>query len=420
LDINVAVSPEAAFFVTSREILGMSIINGQSGIFIIWLFLLATATGYAGRAQSAGEDPIGFKGGYKALSRLCETNLDGAARAVANDYSRGYFVSLAIPAGTDTVTDISFLTATPPEMARQIGRALKGTNGQWMKRDRDRKLLIPIFFCQNTPPNDSFFSQILVGNNAGFSIPGSPDQWPEAAEGVWIHPICRLVAGRTPGAPLTGAPPNASTTSTPAPAATAPTPSGATFAVPDSTSPSGIYRTQTDFDGGMVTYPSTFPLEVKSLISWGSFDYVTYGTVSIRTSPTNKDYVEFPLGSIYGFRSGSIKYIYLKSAKQYLSVIYMGAPFYLFMSSDQQSNASNTGTTLYGILMYAKSLDGPIKEFTRKRIDEDFGSNPKMAADLQVLRKNLDQNSSVLSKGNFDNCKELAKQCLSKYAHEEN
>jgi hypothetical protein len=43
-----------------------------------------------------------------------------------------------------------------------------------------------------------------------------------------------------------------------------------------------------------------------------------------------------------------------------------------------------------------------------------------MAADLQVLRKNLDQNSSVLSKGDFDNCKELEKQCLSKYAHEEN
>src|ERR1700691_3131636 len=113
----------------------MSIINRQSGIFSVWLFLLATVTGYAGRAQSAGEDPIGFKGGYKALSRLCETNLDGAARLLAKDFSRGYFVSLAIPAGADTVTDISFLTATPPEMARQIGWALKGTNGQWMKRD---------------------------------------------------------------------------------------------------------------------------------------------------------------------------------------------------------------------------------------------------------------------------------------------
>jgi hypothetical protein len=418
----------------------MSIINGRSGIFSAWLFLLATATGYAGRAQSAGEDPIGFKGGYKALSRLCETNLSDAARLLANDYSRGYFVSLAIPARADTVTDISFLTATPPEMARQIAWALKGTNGQWMKRDRDRKLLIPIFFCQNTPPNDSLFSQILVANNAGFSMPGSPDQWPEAAEGVWIHPICPLVAGRTPRAPLTAALPTASANSTPVPAATAPTtvpqtagttasqtaissqpsPSGATFAVPDSTSPSGIYRTKADFDAGMVSYPSTFPLEEKSLISWGTFDYATYGTVRIQTSPTNKVYEEFPLGSIYGFRSGTIKYIYLKSAKQYFSVIYMGAPFYLFMYSDKQSNVSNASATLYGVFMYAKSLDGPIKEFTRKRIDEDFGSNPKMAADLQVLRKNLDQNSSALSKGEFEVCKELAKQCLSKYAHGEN
>jgi hypothetical protein len=397
----------------------MSIINGQSRIFSVWLFLLATASGYAGRAQSAGEDPIGFKGGYKALSRLCETNLDGAARLLANDYSRGYFIALDIPAGADTVTDIAFLTATPPEMARQIAWALKGTNGQWMKRDRDRKLLIPIFFCQNTPPNDSLFSQLLVTNNVGFNVPGSPDQWPEAAEGVWIHPICPLVAGHAPRAPLTSATP------APTPAGTAaasvyqaaPSPSGATVTVPDSTANSGIYRTQADFDAGMLTYASAFPLEVKGLIGWSSFDYVTYGTVRVRTSPTNKDYQEFPIGSIYGFRSGTVKYIYLKPGKKYLSVVYMGAPFYLFMSAEKQSGAGNNGNpTLYGVFMYARTLDGPLKEFTRKRIDEDFGSNPKLAADLQILRKNLDKQSMALSVRDFEACNELAKECLSKYA----
>jgi hypothetical protein len=404
----------------------MSIINGQSRIFSVWLFLLVIASGYAGRAQSAGEDPIGFKGGYKALSRLCETNLDGAARLLANDYSRGYFIALDIPAGADTVTDIAFLTATPSEMARQIIWALKGTNGQWLKRDRDRKLLIPIFFCQNTPPNDSLFSQLLVANNVGFNVPGSPDQWPEAAEGVWIHPICPLVAGRAPRAPLTSASPAptpASPVPTPAGAAAAsvyqaaPSPSGATVAVPDSTVNSGIYRTKADFDAGMLTYASTFPLEEKSLLGWASFDYVTYGTVRVRTSPTNKDYQEFPVGSIYGFRSGNVKYIYFKPGKQYLSVVYMGAPFYLFMSAEKQGGPGNNGNpTLYGVFMYARTLDGPPKEFTRKKIDEDFGSNPKLAADLQLLRKNLDQHSMALSRGDFEVCKELAKECLSKYA----
>jgi hypothetical protein len=411
----------------------MSIING-SRIFGALVFLLATVTGYTGRAQSAGEDPIGFKGGYKALSRLCETNLDGAARLLANDYSRGYFISLDIPAGADTVTDIAFLTATPPEMARQIAWALKGTNGQWMKRDRDRKLLIPIFFCQNTPPNDSLFSQLLVANNVGFNVPGSPDQWPEAAEGIWIHPICPLVAGHALRAPLASASPAPTPPATAAASAAAnqtaaanqaasvyqaaPSPSGATFAVPDSTANSGIYRTQADFDAGMVTYASTFPLEEKSLISWGPFDYATYGTVRVRTSPTNKDYQEFPVGSIYGFRSANVKYIFLKPSKKYLSVIYMGSPLYLFMAAEKQAGYGNNGNaTLYGTFIYAKTLDGPLKELTRKRIEEDFGSDPKLAADLQALRKNLDQHSMTLSRGDFEACKELARDCLVKYAH---
>jgi hypothetical protein len=193
--------------------------------------------------------------------------------------------------------------------------------------------------------------------------------------------------------------------------------SGTTVAVPDSTANSGIYHTQADFDAGMLTYASIFPLEEKSLIGWASFDYVTYGTVRVRTSPTNKDYQEFPVGSIYGFRSGNVKYIYLKSGKRYLSAVYMGVPFYLFMSAEKQSGPGNNGNaTLYGVFMYARTLDGPLKEFTRKRIDEDFGSNPKLAADLQVLRKNLDQHSMALSRGDFEVCKELAKKCLSKYA----
>jgi hypothetical protein len=405
----------------------MSIINGRPRIFSVLLVLLAI-TGHAGRAQSVADDPIGFKGGYKALSRLCETNLSGAASLLANDYSRGFFLSITIPAGADTVTDIAFLTAIPPEMAPQIVWALKATNGQWMKRDQARRLLIPIFFCQSSPPSNSFSSQLLVANNAGFNIPGSPDQWPEAAEGTWIHPICPLIPASsqrptaaeppapapTPAAaPQTAATPPASQPYTPATAA-APQPSSSAVAVADSTANSGIYRTQADFDARRMTYPSTFPLEEKSLLSWSALYYVTYGTVRVRTSPTNKDYQEFPAGSIFGFRSGNIRYIYLKPSKRYLSVVYTGAPFYLFMSVEKQSS-TNDNPSMYGVFMYAKTLDGPLKEFTRKRIDEDFGSDPKMAADLQVLRKDLDKHSVSMSPGDFEVCRLLAKDCLSKY-----
>ena len=387
--------------------------NRQSRIFSIVL-IFASVTGYAGHAQGTGEDPIGFKGGYKALSRLCETNLDGAARLLANDYSRGYFVSLEIPAGTDTVTDITFLTATSPQLSREIAWALKGTNGNWIKRDKARKLLIPIFFCQNTPPNDSLFSQLLVANNAGFNVPGSPDQWPEATEGVWIHPICPLVAGHAPRAPMLNAPPSEKAA---APIQqTAPPLSSPSIAVPDSTIRSGIYLTQADFNAGMVTYASTFPIEEKNLLSWSTIDYATYSsTIRVRTSTTTRDYKEYSNGSIFGFRSNNIKYIYLKAAKGYLSVVYKGSPFCLFMSSEKQ-NGVGDGTE-FGVFLFSRTLDGPLKEFTRKKIDEEFGSDPKMAADFQILRKELDKHSMNISPESFKFCKQLVKESLSKYAN---
>lgn len=378
------------------------------------LLLFTAVTGFAGHAQGTAEDPIGFKGGYKALSRLCETNLDEAARLLVNDYSRGYFVSLEIPSGADTITDITFLTATSPELARKITWALKETDGKWMKRDKVRKLLIPIFFCQNTPPNDSLFSQILVANNAGFNVPGSPDQWPEAAEGVWIHPICPLVGGHAPRAPIQYA--TSSGTAAASNQQSTPPTSGPLTAVPDSTMSSGIYLTQADFDAGMMRYASTFPIEEKNLLSWSSVSYATRSTtIRVRTSTTTRDYKEFPNSTIFGFRNNNIKYIYLKSARGYLSVVYKGSPFCLFMSSEKQTGVGDG--TEYGVFLFARTPDGPLKEFTRKKIDEEFGSNPKMAADLQILRKELDKHSIDISPASLRFCKQLAKDSLSKYAN---
>lgn len=414
----------------------------------VLLLLLTIAVGSV-RAQD--EDLIGFKGGYKALSRLCEQNLDGAARLLANDYSRGYFVSLSIPAGADTVTDISFLTATPSEMARQIAWAMRGTNGQWMRRATARKLLIPIFFCQNTPPNDTLFSQLLITNNVGFSVPRFPDQWPEAAEGVWIHPICPLVPNGTPrqapAPPPVASAPAASTpaTSAPAPATPAPTyttPAPATTTAPpaaatptytpqpkptappaapevpayDTVSASGIFKAKVDFDGGVVIYGNNFPIEEKGLLSWYPIDYAAYGTVRARTSATSKDYQEFPLGDIYGFKSQGISFVYLKSNKEYLAVIYKGQPFYMLLDERKQTGY-NGSNTIDGIFMFARTLDGPIKEFTRKNIDADFGSNPQMVADLQNLRKELNKHSVSMTRGDFEACRELAKDYLAKWAH---
>lgn len=192
---------------------------------IFAILLLVTISSLTGHAQGTNEDPIGFKGGYKALSRLCEANLAGAA-------------------------------------------------------------------------------QLLVSNNVGFNVPGSPDLWPESAEGVWIHPICPMVPGRAPRVPTPSAPPSG------------------TAAVPDSTASSGIYLTQADFDAGIMTYASSFPIEEKDLISWTAVSYISYSnTVRVRTSATAREYKEFPRGSLFGFRSNIISYIYLKAEKSFLPVV---------------------------------------------------------------------------------------------------
>jgi hypothetical protein len=283
-----------------------------------------------------------------------------------------------------------------------------------MKRDKARKLLIPIFFCQNTPPGDSLFSQLLVANNVGFNVPGSPDLWPEAAEGIWIHPICPLVSGGTPRASMAYTPPSG-TAATPVQQTVLP-PSNSSTAVPDSTANTGIYLTQADFDAGIMTYASTFPMEEKSLISWSAINYISSSnTVRVRTSATAKEYKEFPSSSIFGFRSNNIKYIYLKTSKTFLPVVYKGSPFFLFMYPEKQVSAFRDNGDLTGTMMYARTLDGPLKDFTRKRIDEEFGSNPKMAADLQTLRKELNDHSMTISPGEFKFCIQLAKDCLSKY-----
>lgn len=417
------------------------------------------------KGYSQESDLIGYRGGYKALSRLCEQNLDNASKLLAGDYSRGYFVSLTILPGSDSINEVNFLTATPAEMARQITWALKGTNGGWVKRNQPRKLLVPIFFCQNTPPNDSLFSQLLITNNVGFTMDQYPDEWPTAVEGVWIHPICPMITGGRARQPLT---PTAS-----APVATAPAPAapvaaaGATMAAagttmaaaapattvpagttaaattapanaagttastalpqapagyvltkiegpagPDTVSANGIFKTKDLYDQNAVLFGGTAPIEQKGLLSWYPVGYAAYGPV--RVKQTNKDNQEFSPGSIYGFKSDNINFVFLKGLKQYLSVVY-SSPSFILMMDERKENGYNGATNIDGVFYYAKNTDGVVKEFSRKNIDADFATTAQEASDMQLLRKQLDKHSITMTRGDFEACRQLSKDYLTKW-----
>lgn len=409
-----------------------TVLNRRTWVVVAWLCVLTIRQGFAQEG-----DLLGFKGGYKAFSRLCEQNLDPASRLLANDYSRGYFVSLSIQPGTDTVTDIAFLTATPPEMASLISTALKGTNGQWVRKDKLRRFLIPIFFCQNKPPNDSLFSQLLVTNNVGFSVDHFPDQWPEAAEGVWLHPLTPLVTGGAPrpvpaaSGSTAAAPPRVApvvipagaavqssaqapattqvtTNGWPAPAVKESWPSG----VIDTLSVSGVYQNKEQFDRGAVMYGSPNPVEQKGLLSWFTIDYAAFGTVRVKSA--NKDIQEFPVGTIYGFKNNRVNFVYVKSMKEYLAVVRTSPLLYLIMDERKESGY-NGGSVINGVFLYARSVDGPFKEFTRKNIDADFGSNAQMASDMQLLRKELNKHCVQMTPGDFASCRTLAEDYLAKW-----
>jgi hypothetical protein len=429
------------------------------------------------KGYSQESDLIGYRGGYKALSRLCEQNLDNASKLLAGEYSRGYFVSLTILPGSDSINEVKFLTATPTEMARQITWALKGTNGGWVKRNQQRKLLVPIFFCQNTPPNDSLFSQLLITNNVGFTMDQYPDEWPTAVEGVWIHPICPMITGGGARQPLA---PGASAPAASAPVATAPTPaapvaaSGATVAAaatattvpatvagtaaatattapatvagtsvgttaagtastaatpqappgyvltkiegpagPDTVSANGIFKTKDLYDQNAVLFGGTAPIEQKGLLSWYPVGYAAYGPVRVKQA--NKDNQEFSPGSIYGFKSDNINFVYLKGLKQYLSVVY-SSPSFILMMDERKENGYNGATNIDGVFYYAKNTDGVVKEFSRKNIDADFATTAQEASDMQLLRKQLDKHSITMTRGDFEACKQLSKDYLTKWA----
>ena len=83
---------------------------------------------------------------------------------------------------------------------------------------------------------------------------------------------------------------------------------------------------------------------------------------------------------------------------------------------ERKQTGYNGNPNVDGIFLYGHSLDGPFKEFTKHNVDTEFGSNPQMVSDLQILRKELNKHAVSMTRGDFEACKELTKDYLNKWA----
>ena len=89
-----------------------------------------------------------------------------------------------------------------------------------------------------------------------------------------------------------------------------------TFANHDS---SKIYITKNSFINNHADYSSDYFVKEKYWFGWSGFSFQTEGLLRLKLS--NGNYKEFSPGSIYGFTTGGIKYIYSSAKNKYFAIL---------------------------------------------------------------------------------------------------
>ena len=119
-------------------------------------------------------------------------------------------------------------------------------------------------------------------------------------------------------------------------------------------------------------------------MGWSAFSFQADGLLRLKLSA--HEYKEFAPGTIFGFKTDGIKYIYNSSTKKYLAVLSESKMLNFFVGETEKNVYK--GIVVDDSFFYSTRLEGDIKAFNKENIFQDFES-PKLRETLMDLESNL-------------------------------
>jgi hypothetical protein len=173
---------------------------------------------------------------------------------------------------------------------------------------------------------------------------------------------------------------------------------------------SKIYITKNSFINNHADYSSDYFVKEKYWFGWSGFSFQTEGLLRLKLS--NGNYKEFSPGSIYGFTTGGIKYIYSSAKNKYFAILSEDKLINFFVGENEK--AVYKGLVVDNIFYYSKSIGSDLKIFNKENINRDFNNSeillPLLNLEAEIHKKSLDKD---MHKKQFFQCKKLVEKYLS-------
>ena len=174
---------------------------------------------------------------------------------------------------------------------------------------------------------------------------------------------------------------------------------------------SEIYLTKNSFIKNQADYKSNYFVKEKYWLGWSGFSFQAQGLLRLKLN--KYEYKDFLPGTIFGFKTNGIKYIYRDSFKTYIAVL-TGNEMINFFVGEKEKNIYG-GIAVDNIFFYSKSIGERIKYFNKENIYTDFKNSPILTTLLnlksEIKKKDLNKD---MHRRQFIKAKKIIEAYLSK------
>jgi hypothetical protein len=177
---------------------------------------------------------------------------------------------------------------------------------------------------------------------------------------------------------------------------------------------SKVYFSKNSFINGQADYSSAYFIKERYWLGWSGFSFQANGMLRLKLSKNT--YKEFSPGSIYGFSTNGIKYIYSNTEKKYFAMLTENNLINFFVGEKEKNIYG--GVVIDNIFYYSKNSDADIKVFNEENINKDFG-NSKMLIQLlnlesEIKKKDLNKDMHLRQ---FNEAKKLIEEHIIASSH---